>query len=84
MYFKHDMMFFQKKTVVFAKKTRQKTYVSYVEKAKQKVYLENCKCFFKKERNTVILRAYFFWRGSPLPPGYGPGFISVNFDNIAD
>ena len=22
--------------------------------------------------------------GSPLPPGYGPGFITVNFDNIVD
>ena len=57
------------------------------------VLMENCKCFFKKEKNTVVLRAYFLLGGLHCPPGYKPGFIrvnyepgliSVNFDSIVD
>ena len=48
-----------------------------VKKAKQRLLLENCKYFLKKEK--IVLRVYICW-GSPLPTGYGPDFITVNFD----
>ena len=54
----------------FLKKKHDKNMFFMVEKAKHKVLLEHCKCFFKKY-------------SSPAP-GYGSGFISVNLDNIFD
>ena len=53
-----------------------------VVKAKQKFFLENCKCFFKKEK--VVLRGYFFWGGLRRPPDFGSGYISVNFEKFFD
>ena len=45
MYLKHDMLFFQKHSIFL-----QKKHMFFKdEKAKQKVLLENCKCFFKKK-----------------------------------
>ena len=49
-----------------------------VKKAKQKVLLENYKCFFRKK----TARSLFLLGGllRPPSPSYGPDFISVNFD----
>ena len=55
-------------------------FVFVIEKAKQKLFFENCKCFKKKK---ILLRAYFCWRIYP-PYDCGSGFISVNFDNFYD
>ena len=44
--------------------------------------------FFYERKNTAEPRTYityiFVGGESPLPSGYGPGFISVNFDNIVN
>ena len=45
--FKHEVLFFQKK--IFFKKIRQQKRVFMVEKGKQKLLFENCKCFSKKK-----------------------------------
>ena len=60
-YFKNDMLFFQKN------KTCRMFFV--VRKGKQKLLFENCKCFFKKEK--IVLKASFFWSVPPPPLATG-------------
>ena len=68
----------------FRKPLSKKTYVLLVEKAKLLILKENCTCFFNRDKNGVVLKAYFRREVLPCPPGYGPGFISINFDSIVD
>ena len=85
MYFKDHMLFLQKKKkqCFFCKKTWQKKHMIFVvDKAKRKVLF--CECFFKKKKYDSAKSLFCWERVSPAPPGYGPGFISVNFGNIVD
>ena len=75
------MTFFSKNSV-FVQKPWQKL---IFKQSKEKLLLENRKYFVNKEK--TVLKAYFLNSanklGGPLrPPGYGPGLISVNFDNF--
>ena len=64
----------------------QKKHFFYGRKAKQIVSLQNCKynrkCFLRKKYSSG--KSLYLWGEGGLPclPGYGPSFISVNFDNI--
>ena len=59
------MLFFQKKFAFLRKRTWQKKKI--VEKAKQKLLLENSKYFLKKEKK-IVLKAYFCEKVSSPPP----------------
>ena len=72
MYCKYDMLFFSKYEQIFLKKTEfftKKHCFFMVEKAKQKLLLENGKFFFKKEKNSFI--SLFLREVSPAPLNNG-------------
>ena len=49
-----------------------------VQKLKQKLLFNNCKCFVEKKNSGMSV---FLLKGPPAWfPSYEPGFISVNFD----
>ena len=59
---------FIKTNTVFSAKKAKKLMFVFVKKAKEKILLENCKCFFKREK--IVLRAYFCRVGGSFPhPG---------------
>ena len=72
MYFKHNILFF------FKKRNMAKNTFIYGQKSKTKGFIEKSFTFLEERKNTVKL--VLFDEGFPLYPGYGPGFISANFD----
>ena len=67
-------------TYCFSKKHGKKYHMFFmVEKAKQKVLLENCKCFLRKKKYSSAKSLFLLGR---MGAGCGPDLISVNFDNI--
>ena len=56
MHVKQDMLFFKKKQKKQDGKKKQMFFM--VQKAKEKLLSENCKCYFKKEK--IVLKSLFF------------------------
>ena len=75
MYFKHDLFFSKKNSVLLAKRKMAKKKIFFmVEKAKQKIFWK----IPYERKNTVVLRAYFCW-GRVFPGLLAMSLVSYQY-----